>query len=728
MHPHSEGRPERLRCEAVRLLPDLLPTQLSLAMTRCSPQRSTVLLAVLLAGFVTVGQGRSVHLAGSPQIERAVGGQAPISAAYPRSTASVWSKDPLVEVAAGDLGHTSPLASTISELTFMDEFKDPLAASAITTEAKPLINFEVNVPPRWLPSDQQESSTTVLIERSFANSYYKPSLLSYSPSLLPEKFRDPTKWTSLVLEQRGVAVGRQFDRLGTIFLGNAKTGYSTEVWRTDNAEPVRDPPGVLWETHKDVSRYYDLFRQEGEMIFDYPNVVNEVYTAPLNITLSLTVHQFKDAVAAAPPKAGVPLNAVGASDAQSKKAIPLAARSPLIYSISQRNKTAASHWAVPGDKAVARFAIPVNAVQAVAEIYASGTADDEFWYGSLNTDVTKQLPKDTQAGFPHGAYREVRLYVDGILAGAVAPYPVIFTGGISPLMWRPQTGFGSYDQPTYLLDLTAFLGILCDGREHDYEIRVASAEEDEQINKSWFVSGNLQVVVGKEGDVTSGSTPVVEVSSNKDSFVLSGSVNGNITSPSGSILSEAKTAPAGRRIKISSHLTPAGTLQGIDVRTEHTIHFSSKQTITQGLDQNNVSQQASGSQKSTHGGSVFLETTYSYPLTFGITSDGQFLNTTLVHEYHLKQTIQPLPLPASQSNTTSPDVSSASGSALPYPPTLRISTRQSAAGSATKVNGSLVGISGSAQQSYSYEDGDGYDFKRVVEVVDRVVMRDEVQG
>jgi hypothetical protein len=102
-----------------------------------------------------------------------------------------------------------------------------------------------------------------------------------------------------------------------------------------------------------------------------------------------------------------------------------------------------------------------------------------------------------------------------------------------------------------------------------------------------------------------------------------------------------------------------------------------------------------------------------------------------VHEYHLKQALHTLPVP--QGNSTSDDgtkagLASTSGSALPYPRTLRISTSQTAAGSAAKVNGSLVGISGSAHQDYSYKDGEGYDFKRTVEVIDRVVKRDEVEG
>lgn len=38
--------------------------------------------------------------------------------------------------------------------------------------------------------------------------------------------------------------------------------------------------------------------------------------------------------------------------------------------------------------------------------------------------------------FGDGPFREVRLLVDGVLAGAAFPYAVIFTGGIVPTAWR----------------------------------------------------------------------------------------------------------------------------------------------------------------------------------------------------------------------------------------------------------------------------------------------------
>ena len=44
------------------------------------------------------------------------------------------------------------------------------------------------------------------------------------------------------------------------------------------------------------------------------------------------------------------------------------------------------------------------------------------------------LPDQTTYG--GGPFREVRLFVDGQLAGTVFPYVVVFTGGIAPTLWR----------------------------------------------------------------------------------------------------------------------------------------------------------------------------------------------------------------------------------------------------------------------------------------------------
>lgn len=69
--------------------------------------------------------------------------------------------------------------------------------------------------------------------------------------------------------QVGSSTGRQFDRLGSVQIG------STEVWRGDNPEPTR-APGITWLVTKELGKYYDLFRQDNKIVFDYPNIVNDV--------------------------------------------------------------------------------------------------------------------------------------------------------------------------------------------------------------------------------------------------------------------------------------------------------------------------------------------------------------------------------------------------------------------------------------------------------------------
>ena len=72
-----------------------------------------------------------------------------------------------------------------------------------------------------------------------------------------------------------------------------------------------------------------------------------------------------------------------------------------------------------------------------------------------------------------GAYRQIEVYVDGIIAGLAYPFPVVYTGGINPLLWRPLTGVFSFNVPPYEFDLTPFAGRLNDGRDHVLGIRVS---------------------------------------------------------------------------------------------------------------------------------------------------------------------------------------------------------------------------------------------------------------
>lgn len=122
-------------------------------------------------------------------------------------------------------------------------------------------------------------------------------------------------------------------------------------------------------------------------------------------------------------------------------------------------------------------------ISAKLDLYASGHGCEEFWYSNVPDDVGEQY--GICGG---GTYREIRLTVDGFLAGILYPFPVVYTGGINPLLWRPMTGIQSFNIPPYSFDLTPFVGSWnsnnrVDDETHTFEITVYGNNDQ----GSWFV-------------------------------------------------------------------------------------------------------------------------------------------------------------------------------------------------------------------------------------------------
>ena len=65
------------------------------------------------------------------------------------------------------------------------------------------------------------------------------------------------------------------------------------------------------------------------------------------------------------------------------------------------------------------------------------------------------------------------MLVDGIFAGAAFPFPVIYSGGINPVLWRPIVGLHSLNIPPLSFDLTPFVGVMDDGLPHSIVVRTA---------------------------------------------------------------------------------------------------------------------------------------------------------------------------------------------------------------------------------------------------------------
>ena len=127
------------------------------------------------------------------------------------------------------------------------------------------------------------------------------------------------------------------------------------------------------------------------------------------------------------------------------------------------------------DVASKGVALPSNTYRAVLELYVSFHGDDEFWW------------KNQPGADANGPFREVTVRVDGVLAGAAWPFPVIFTGGVNPLLWQPITGIGSFNLLTYDVEVTPLLGKMLDGKAHAFAFAVTNAVD------VWYVDANLHL-------------------------------------------------------------------------------------------------------------------------------------------------------------------------------------------------------------------------------------------
>lgn len=137
------------------------------------------------------------------------------------------------------------------------------------------------------------------------------------------------------------------------------------------------------------------------------------------------------------------------------------------------------------DIEVKEFKIPQNSYRALLEVYVSYHENDEFWYLNPTNDY---IEANNLTGTPgNGPFREVVVSLDGEVVGAIWPFTVIYTGGVNPLLWRPITGIGSFNLPSYNIEITPFLGKILDGKAHTFGFSVTNA-----LNV-WYVDANLHL-------------------------------------------------------------------------------------------------------------------------------------------------------------------------------------------------------------------------------------------
>jgi len=363
-------------------------------------------------------------------------------------------------------------------------------------------------------SSRKSSCSVRLMEHSFGFSYGKPFVGKFGPPLPSPSgsaksplatYAPPNcDFDRVVVNLTVTSAGRQFDRLAVMFLGD------TEVWRTSTAEP-KPAPGIVWTYFKDVTQYLSLWRSPQKLIFDLGNLIgiwlmlalwpvlpangfetDDKYTGSFNCTLTaLFFPSQQDQTDQQPADLIIPVSAKRSSSDQS------------------------STWTVPQQKATDTITFPQNANRAVFSISANGQMAEEFWWSNLFQSDAGVF-NETVGRMPGlSPFREVQLFIDDQLAGVQWPFPVVFTGGVSPGLHRPIVGIDAFDLREHEIDITPWLPVLCDGNPHKFDIQIKGiydngelAELTDRVGQYWVVTGKIFVWRNEGGSVTTGRPPV----------------------------------------------------------------------------------------------------------------------------------------------------------------------------------------------------------------------------
>ncbi|GGT94377.1 hypothetical protein GCM10010272_44220 [Streptomyces lateritius] len=314
---------------------------------------------------------------------------------------------------------------------------------------------------------------------------FTPYKGSYAP---PEKCG--TRWSKVVLRLDGAVKGRQYDRLGYVTVGGV------EIFRTSTPQP--SPDGITWLVEKDVTRYRDTLSRPQPVEMLIGNVVNETYTGVLDVRVTLTFYTAQGRVK---PAADTP-----------DRVMPLGSAS---------------------------LTTPRNTERILAEVYATGSGGgcEEYWYLTV-PDAAPYSCKATD-----GPYREVRISVDGRLAGIAAPFPTVWTGGWSnPFLWYVTPGPRAFDIQPIVYDLTPFAALLNDGRAHRIEVSVLGVPAGQT---GWSTPTNVLIWQDERSAVVTGALDRHEAGAPRNTSVYTAGTAGS---------EHRLDTEAGHRLSVTGHL------------------------------------------------------------------------------------------------------------------------------------------------------------------------------
>ncbi|GJV78636.1 peptide-N(4)-(N-acetyl-beta-glucosaminyl) asparagine amidase A-like protein [Tanacetum coccineum] len=293
-----------------------------------------------------------------------------------------------------------------------------------------------------IPLPNTPPISTTILHHDFGFTYGSPPV---SAPYNPPSIN--THFKKIVLEWSATCKGRQFDRIFGVWLDGV------ELLRSCTAEPRAT--GIQWTVTKDVTRYYSLLMRKNLTLDVFlGNIVDATYTGVYHVNVSFHYYPFEK------NDQGANFNGFrgGSGENWADLVIPIS-----------RNK-------------------PLN---------------DGLWFEVVNaTDVQSK-----EVVVPRNVYKAVlEVSLDGAVVGAIWPFTVVYTGGVNPLLWRPITGIGSFDLPSYDIEITPFLGSILDGKSHEIGFSVTNA-----LNV-WYIDANLHLWLDEKSETTSGKLLTQKIS------------------------------------------------------------------------------------------------------------------------------------------------------------------------------------------------------------------------
>ncbi|CEJ80214.1 hypothetical protein VHEMI00411 [[Torrubiella] hemipterigena] len=258
-----------------------------------------------------------------------------------------------------------------------------------------------------------------------------------------------------------------------------------EIWRFSTPQPS-DKPGIRWSMIKDVTPFLILWRKKAQLLLDLDNRLLRPLNGKFDVTLTATYL---------------------AADLQ----VPTSTPATHILPLGTLTTREANVYEFPLMYYPNRATLPVNTVRAVVSIGATALAREEFWWSNLPNSVSDVASNKTSRLPDRSGFREIRLSIDDQIAGLAWPQPIVLAGGVSPALHRPIVSDQVFDLAEHEIDITPWLGYLCDKKKHKYTIEVIG-ENDLIVATFWKISAKIFVWADPNNRITPGPPPTVNVS------------------------------------------------------------------------------------------------------------------------------------------------------------------------------------------------------------------------